>query len=105
MPLAKKVFQAQILKKTGDRFSKKKESDQKISASHLSREQGVRNFGAPNKNTTKNIDAGLKPEQAWSDFNKFMANSGVGSRREADELIKMGWWPSMVKRSPRWAIR
>jgi 23S rRNA pseudouridine2605 synthase len=38
----------------------------------------------------KNIEAAAKAESGLIRLNKFMANSGVGSRREADEFIKMG---------------
>lgn len=35
-------------------------------------------------------DAGLKKEEALTRLNKHIANSGMGSRREADEMIKKG---------------
>lgn len=53
-------------------------------------------FGLPYKRKPFNKERSTKPEpKQKSDpdtirLNKFMANSGVGSRREADELIKMG---------------
>lgn len=48
-------------------------------------------FGGPKQeHQRKNIDTGIKKEDGLVRLNKFMANSGVGSRREADEFIKMG---------------
>jgi len=50
-----------------------------------------KSFGGPKQeHQRKNIDAGIKQDDGLIRLNKFMANSGVGSRREADELIKMG---------------
>jgi 23S rRNA pseudouridine2605 synthase len=50
-----------------------------------------KSFGGPKQeHQRKNIDAGVKQDDGLIRLNKFMANSGVGSRREADELIKMG---------------
>jgi len=50
-----------------------------------------KSFGGPKQeHQRKNIDAGVKPDDGLIRLNKFMANSGVGSRREADEYIKMG---------------
>lgn len=46
--------------------------------------------GPKQEHQRKNIDAGLKQDDGLVRLNKFMANSGVGSRREADEFIKMG---------------
>ncbi len=79
-------------KKTGDRFSKleKGERSKDFGKPYKSRERR-KTFGGPKQeHQRKNIDAGLKPESDLIRLNKFMANSGVGSRREADELIKMG---------------
>jgi len=48
----------------------------------------------PQFDRPKNAEAPESPKQETGDglirLNKFMANSGVGSRREADEYIKMG---------------
>jgi 23S rRNA pseudouridine2605 synthase len=42
------------------------------------------------KSTRRSADDKPKTDSDLIRLNKFMANSGVGSRREADELIKLG---------------
>jgi len=49
-----------------------------------------RSKGPKQEHQRKNIDDGVKKDDGLIRLNKFMANSGVGSRREADEFIKMG---------------
>lgn len=44
---------------------------------------------APRKTTTS-IHQNVKKEDGLTRLNKYIANSGMGSRREADEMIKMG---------------
>jgi 23S rRNA pseudouridine2605 synthase len=85
---------------------KKFDRDEKPRASKFDTGTRSKDFGKPFKSKArtksiggpkqehqrKNIDTGAKPETESEliRLNKFMANSGVGSRREADELIKMG---------------
>lgn len=86
-----KSFSSSDFKKTGDRFSKEKGERSKDFGKPFKSRARSKNFGGPKQeHQRKNIDAGLKPETGLIRLNKFMANSGVGSRREADELIKMG---------------
>ncbi|MBI3481671.1 MAG: rRNA pseudouridine synthase [Bacteroidetes bacterium] len=89
---SEKRFSSSDFKKTGDRFSKleRGERSKDFGKPFKSRER-KKSFGGPKQeHQRKNIDSGLKPESDLIRLNKFMANSGVGSRREADELIKMG---------------
>lgn len=54
-----------------------------------SRKKGVRNQpGAAHRSQPKDIPLPAQPEKIR--LNKYIANSGISSRREADELIKMG---------------
>lgn len=79
-------------KKTDDRSPKfeKRERSRDFGKPYKSRERKKSFDGPKQEHQRKNIDSGLKPETGLIRLNKFMANSGVGSRREADELIKMG---------------
>lgn len=97
-------FSRADVRKVDDRFFKKTEGDEKPEFSKSEKKERSANYGKPFKprerkksfggpkqeHQRKNIDAGLKPDDGLIRLNKFMANSGVGSRREADEFIKMG---------------
>ncbi|HTH55769.1 MAG TPA: pseudouridine synthase [Cyclobacteriaceae bacterium] len=97
-------FSRDDVKKVDDRFFKKTSEGEKPSFSKTEKKERSSNYGKPfrvrekkksfggpaQEHQRKNIDAGLKPEDGLIRLNKFMANSGVGSRREADEFIKMG---------------
>lgn len=94
------------MKKVDDRFSKfkKGEGEERPQFSKFEKKERSANYGKPfrprekkksvggpkQEHQRKNIDAGVKPDDGLIRLNKFMANSGVGSRREADEYIKMG---------------
>jgi 23S rRNA pseudouridine2605 synthase len=99
-------FSRSDVRKVDDRFSKFKKDgeDERPRFSKSEKMERSSNYGKPYKprvkkksfggpkqeHQRKNIDAGLKPDDGMTRLNKFMANSGVGSRREADEFIKMG---------------
>lgn len=99
-------FSRSDVRKVDDRFSKfkKNDGDERPPFSKSERKERSSNYGKPfrarekkkslgglmQEHQRKNIDAGLKSDDGLIRLNKFMANSGVGSRREADEFIKMG---------------
>jgi 23S rRNA pseudouridine2605 synthase len=89
---------------SGKRYFKKKEEGEggeerkrpfdKDSAPHRGR---AKSFGPPRYGKPKKFSSGKrrdvmteKPKDGLIRLNKFISNSGVCSRREADELIKMG---------------
>lgn len=85
-PFEKKKFE-------GDEKPKfeKRERTKDFGKPYKSRERKKSFDGPKQEHQRKNIDSGVKKEESdLIRLNKFMANSGVGSRREADELIKMG---------------
>lgn len=97
-------FSRADVKKVDESFFKKTDGDERPEFSKAEKKERSANYGKPYKprekkksfggpkqeHQRKNIDAGLKPDDGLIRLNKFMANSGVGSRREADEFIKMG---------------
>lgn len=97
----KKIFSRPI--ESGNRFSKFKKEERPQFSKSEKRERST-NYGKPfrprekkksfdgpkQEHQRKNIDAGIKEDTGLIRLNKFMSNSGVGSRREADEFIKMG---------------
>jgi len=101
---AVRKFSRDDVRKVDDRFFKKTDGEERTEFSKAEKKERSANYGKPFKprekrksfggppqeHQRKNIDAGLKPDDGLIRLNKFMANSGVGSRREADEFIKMG---------------
>ncbi len=80
---------------TPDRFAKtERPEDEKrdFKKPFVTKERKTFTSTRPDR-TKKNSEAAAESEEKADDLvrlNKFMANSGVGSRREADELIKIG---------------
>lgn len=66
-----------------DDVKKRGEGEETKSFVERRKEKQREDFQTEKKETVKNDDGLIR-------LNKFIANSGVGSRREADELIKMG---------------
>ncbi len=109
-PFAKSSFDSR--KEGSPRFEKKpfqKRDSESGDKKPFVRKEGVdkpfhksSNFGLPykrkeftkersvNPTTHTKVESKQKADPDLIRLNKFMANSGVGSRREADELIKMG---------------
>lgn len=75
----RKFSRADVVKRAGDEASESKPRRSFADAKKMDRRKPVGEYAE----TPKNPDGLIR-------LNKFIANSGVGSRREADELIKMG---------------
>ncbi len=75
----RKFSRADVVKRSGDEPSERTPRRSFVDAKKMDRRKPVGEY----VETPKNPDGLIR-------LNKFIANSGVGSRRDADELIKMG---------------
>jgi 23S rRNA pseudouridine2605 synthase len=75
----RKFSRADVVKRSGDEPNESKPRRSFVDAKKMDRKKPVGEY----VETPKNPEGLIR-------LNKFIANSGVGSRREADELIKMG---------------
>ncbi|MFM8913739.1 MAG: pseudouridine synthase, partial [Flammeovirgaceae bacterium] len=75
----RKFSRTDVVKRSGDEPSESKPRRSFVDAKKMDRRKPVAEY----VETPKNPDGLIR-------LNKFIANSGVGSRRDADELIKMG---------------
>ncbi len=89
----KKYFKKREDGPTGSGEERKRPFDKDSSAPHRGRAKSFGgHYGKPRRfSSTKSRDVMTeKPKDGLIRLNKFISNSGVCSRREADELIKMG---------------
>jgi len=104
MPLAKKVFQAQILRRPVIAFKRKRRAIKRFGKPFKSRARS-RISWPQTEHQRKNIYAGLQTRTGLIRLKQIHGQQRCRFTQRGRWLLRWGWWPWMVKRSPRWAIR